>query len=363
MSPLTVITHIYNEEYLLPFWLKHHKRLFDRGIIVDYHSTDKSREIIKEICPTWEIIPSKNQYYSRPTLYPELIEIEKRIKGWKTILNVTEFIFHPDLRTYLHSLCPNVKGVWMPPVSLIDDNPQNPLNDDMPLVLQKSYGTIGYNEIRPTNRLIHKHIHGEWRGEGGHDSYMTNTFIASDLFHVWLGWCPWRPEFIKRKLQIQDKMTKEYKGDKAKEEVGYHVTNEEELRKRFGKIYDEHCKCLFNNGVYAYLYREIEKSYTDSDYKFSPFLIDGEVEYNAQKIVSQLRSMQLNYLIMAQDKKRGANIFSVDIDNREPVASISCLLQTMAKWFKYKLAPLSLRMIIDDTRRKIRIVDSENITN
>jgi hypothetical protein len=43
----TVIIHIYNEEYLLPFWLNHHKNIFNHGIIID-----NSINICKEICPT-----------------------------------------------------------------------------------------------------------------------------------------------------------------------------------------------------------------------------------------------------------------------------------------------------------------------
>ena len=45
----TCLIHIYNEEYLLPFWLNHHKDIFDDIIIIDYNSTDKSLEICKEI--------------------------------------------------------------------------------------------------------------------------------------------------------------------------------------------------------------------------------------------------------------------------------------------------------------------------
>ena len=52
---LTVISHIFNEEYLLPFWLENHKNMFDHGIIIDYCSTDSSVEIIKKYCPTWEL--------------------------------------------------------------------------------------------------------------------------------------------------------------------------------------------------------------------------------------------------------------------------------------------------------------------
>ena len=47
----TLLTNIFNEEYLLPFWLNHHKNMFDEIIIIDYNSTDKSIEICKSICP------------------------------------------------------------------------------------------------------------------------------------------------------------------------------------------------------------------------------------------------------------------------------------------------------------------------
>ena len=30
-----LFSHIYNEEYLLPFWLNHHKNIFDHGVIID----------------------------------------------------------------------------------------------------------------------------------------------------------------------------------------------------------------------------------------------------------------------------------------------------------------------------------------
>ena len=357
---LTIITHIFNEHYLLPFWLKHHKRLFSHGIIVDYNSDDGSVDIVKKICPDWEVRPSANKYYSRPTLEPELVEIEKSLTGWKTILNVTEFIFHPDLRTYLQTLSPNVKGVWMPPISLIDDDPDNPLNTEMPLVLQKNYGTIGKNEVRPTNRLIHRNSHGEWKGEGRHDSYMSNTFIANDLYHVWLGWAPWRPEFLKRKLQIQDKMTPEYKSGKAVEEVGYHITTEEKLNKDFERIHNAHCKNLFRNPVYELLYKEIEKSYNDENYKFNPFLFRDEAEYNMQRIVSQLKSTGNEYLLIVKDAKTKNSLFSVDVNsNFDPAEFIQSVFQNLAKWVGLKLKPWNLRMVVMDKKRNLPIADSE----
>lgn len=65
----TVLIHIYNEEYLLPFWLNHHKNIFNHGIIIDYRSTDKSIEIYKQICPNWDIIISRNLYFTAIDVY------------------------------------------------------------------------------------------------------------------------------------------------------------------------------------------------------------------------------------------------------------------------------------------------------
>ena len=49
MNNLTIISHFYNEEYLLPFWLNHHKKYFTNAIMIDYDSTDNSVDIIKKI--------------------------------------------------------------------------------------------------------------------------------------------------------------------------------------------------------------------------------------------------------------------------------------------------------------------------
>jgi hypothetical protein len=60
---LTIISHFYNEEYLLPWWLEHHKKIAPFGVMIDYHSTDRSVEIIKSICPHWEIRTTRNESF------------------------------------------------------------------------------------------------------------------------------------------------------------------------------------------------------------------------------------------------------------------------------------------------------------
>jgi hypothetical protein len=59
----TLLTNVFNEEYLLPFWLYHHKDMFDDIIIVDYNSTDKSLDICKLICPRCKIIKTRNKFF------------------------------------------------------------------------------------------------------------------------------------------------------------------------------------------------------------------------------------------------------------------------------------------------------------
>ena len=97
-NKITLISHIFNEEYLLPFWLEHHSQIFDHGIIIDYCSTDRSVEIINKICPKWKVVKTKNlNQNGTPNFQAKLIdievnEIESTIDGYKMCLNATEFL-------------------------------------------------------------------------------------------------------------------------------------------------------------------------------------------------------------------------------------------------------------------------------
>ena len=88
----TIISHFYNEEYLLPWWLEHHRKYFDDGIMINYGSTDNSVNIIKEYCPNWKVIDSRNSSFSASSVDEEVMDIESNISGWKIALNTTEFL-------------------------------------------------------------------------------------------------------------------------------------------------------------------------------------------------------------------------------------------------------------------------------
>lgn len=88
----TVICHFYNEEYLLPWWLNHHKHMFDHGIMINHHSDDTSVAIIQDLCPTWRIVNTRNLDFSAVDVDNEVVDYEKPLQGWRITLNVTEFL-------------------------------------------------------------------------------------------------------------------------------------------------------------------------------------------------------------------------------------------------------------------------------
>jgi hypothetical protein len=91
----TVICHFYNEEYLLPWWLDHHRTIFDHGIMIDYRSTDSSREIIRAVCPTWVIHTTRNRFFESAAIDREVEDYEATVSGWRITMNVTEFLSTP----------------------------------------------------------------------------------------------------------------------------------------------------------------------------------------------------------------------------------------------------------------------------
>ena len=129
----TVLTHFYNEEYLLPWWLDHHKKYFDHGILIDYASTDRSVEIIKEICPTWTVVKSKNEFFEAKLCDEEIIDYESTVPGWKIALNITEFLVGD------YSILTDKPNQYyiMPCCVMIDDTPDIPPNNTLPLIKQK----------------------------------------------------------------------------------------------------------------------------------------------------------------------------------------------------------------------------------
>lgn len=211
-----VISHFFNEAYLLPWWLKHHREIFDHGVLIDYASTDESVEVCRELVPGWEVVPSENAHFSAIMCDFEVMKHEQRFaQDWKIVLNTTEFLVAPNLSNLEQLLVKHdLTGVRMPGAIMIDTDIDAELNPARPLVEQKDCGawekTFDFKAARipgltfPTrNRLYHRYSIGAYQ-PGRHASHLPGLCEGSAEFGSiwWYAFSPWNDPFKARKLGI-----------------------------------------------------------------------------------------------------------------------------------------------------------------
>jgi hypothetical protein len=248
---VTLISHFYNEEYLLPFWIKHHKPLFDNAVLIDHGSTDNSRKIIEHLAPEWKVINSDLEEFDPLLTDFEVQCTERTVDGWKIVLNTSEFLAG-DLKGVI-SECntSGVKAVIPKARIMIDAYPNNELDLDKPLLTQKPYGVddgvlydilfrghlftkliklihnLGWKE-RGRSRLLHSHPIGGYtvgRHNWIHPAKKTNKITI-----CWFGYSPWNNKFISRKRSFANKLPKENLN------LGYqHRANQAQLNKAYFK--------------------------------------------------------------------------------------------------------------------------------
>jgi len=222
MTKTTLLTNVFNEEYLLPFWLNHHKDMFDEIIIVDYNSTDKSIEICKNICPDCKIITTRNSHFGAKEIDQEFMDLENDIEGIKIVLNTTEFLF---CETTVKDLFKDVSGQAsfsinaVSPYSLNNYN----VNNNHELINNLLNDDIVYHYDRG-KRYIHNYSNGNYI-IGRHLTHNESTF--TDKAHiVWFGYYPLNEKLLERKLQIGVKIPK---SDFAQRFSLQHLFNREQM--------------------------------------------------------------------------------------------------------------------------------------
>jgi hypothetical protein len=219
MARRVVISHFFNEAYLLPWWLRHHREIFDHGVLIDYHSTDDSVAICRELVPGWEIVTSENATFAALLCDFEVMKHEQRFPdAWKLALNTTEFFVAPGIdKMERVMLQHDLIGARLPGAVMVDTDPENAPDPAQPLVAQKSTG-IWEDDIDfaglaipgltfPTrNRLYHRYPIGAYL-PGRHASHLPQQCNGSrELGSIrWYGFSPWSNAFKARKLQISSK--------------------------------------------------------------------------------------------------------------------------------------------------------------
>jgi hypothetical protein len=218
---MILISHFYNEELLLPHWLSHHKKIFDKGILINNNSSDNSINIINDITPDWEILDSPSKEYKAEEMTSLIEEIEIKFKNeLKIVLNTTEFLMIEDFEKFFEvTKNPNSK-FWVSTALMVDKNPEIKLQKD--LINEKNFG-IWHDQLNVFQlnkkyalgkvsraRLLHNLPKGEYL-PGRHLSYLKNIKrISPKVAYIrWYYFSPWSKKFIERKLNVSNNLSQE----------------------------------------------------------------------------------------------------------------------------------------------------------
>lgn len=204
-----ILSHIYNEEYLLPWWLEHHKKYFDYGIIVDYSSTDRSVEIIKSICPNWGVFPSRFAKFDSAHLEYELMFYMKQMpaNAWIISLPVTEFLVGDIVGLTQDT---SERKEWIIPTLVFAAYEPNGQLDQSKKLWEQVFTGRHYKDLASVNAWQCRNLHNFndiFYMPGRHFSNEnTDRAMIFKYANVLIG-----EQMIKRKLQIQHKISEEDK--------------------------------------------------------------------------------------------------------------------------------------------------------
>lgn len=202
-----LLTHVFNEQLLLPVWIEWHKQFCDAFTIVNHQSTDNSMAIaVRELPYGSSIINTQMNDFSAGQLDVEMMEIERSIQTpdtLKLILNVTEFLFIPNFKEKIQNLFktnPGAQAFGIRSICMVDKELNQPFNSP----LDRTHGYMDYKCETRRRRYIHNQPDGQYQ-LGRHAVNLAYANI-SDFYLLWFGYSPW-PECKQRKLQIQTRRT------------------------------------------------------------------------------------------------------------------------------------------------------------
>ncbi len=217
----TVISHFFNEEYLLPWWLEHHVKLFDHGILIDHGSTDRSVEICRALAPNWRLVRTRLMNFDAYLTDFEVMQFEQSMPGWKMALNVTEFLLPTCSLDELELRLTQAGrgGCAATGLLAIDHDPGVEPDQALPLPLQKCFAiddnavtdpalraSLEIGAFPHRNRFYHRHSVGMYH-PGRHRSFHPDAQVRlTDLFVLHMAYAPWNERAVARKLQIAQKL-------------------------------------------------------------------------------------------------------------------------------------------------------------
>jgi UDP-glucose 4-epimerase len=310
----TLLTNVFNEKYLLPFWLNHHKNMFDQIIVIDYNSTDNSIEICKSICPECKIIKTRNKYFDAEDIDKEFMDIENTIEGIKIVLNTTEFLFTEK----------SIKDLFMDNTQPFSyaitctspySNNSYDINNNYELFKNLLNDDIVFHNDRYI-RVIHTFSNGNYN-VGRHST--RNHIIPTSKAHIiWMGYYPMNDNLLERKLQIQQNIPQR---DKDRKYGIQHLLSKDQM---LNMNKEKSNSGLSLKNVNLPLYDLLVKKY-----KNKTFIVTGGCGFIGSHMVDKLVS--LGYKVIVLDNLLTGNIENlnqeaifenVDITNFELVQNV-----------------------------------------
>lgn len=227
----------------MPHWVKHHRKIFPNAVLVDYHSTDKSVEIISKLAPTWRVITSSNRIFDASKVDEEIMKIEASVSGAKVVINTTDFLqLGPRDLAMIEGKLGSFEefALEIPGVIAVQAHQSFPEGDQASqaktaaaitrCIFNHSKHKLSKNGIlgssRPAklleyfqhgyiremgnpqlrNKLVHSHKSGHYNV--GRHSWRLPSLPALDSKAVHLGMYPWTQSFVDRKLAMRKAVPK-----------------------------------------------------------------------------------------------------------------------------------------------------------
>jgi glycosyltransferase involved in cell wall biosynthesis len=231
MPPVVhVYTVLYNEEILLPYFLRHYGVFAEKIVCFDNGSTDRSAEIIDAHPATERIVFETDGLFDR--IHLQLKSEYRKSRGradWVICVDCDEFIYHPELPKLLQSY--QDKGITYPKIDgfeMVSD--QTPKTDGQIYEVAK----IGFPSEGYSKRVVFNPSLEVFFEAGCHSARVEgNKFESKEpeiklLHYRFLG----RDFFIQRSIERKARLSDENK----KCGWGTHYLNPEGY---FANLFDE----------------------------------------------------------------------------------------------------------------------------
>ena len=216
-----LISHFYNEDALLTQWIRHHAPLFNCAVLIDYNSTDKSRDIIRREAPdSWNLVYSHNREFGAVSIDQEVSGYENSFDNnhWRLALTTTEFLFATGLRRKENKIFDELgeaKAIRIPSLTSIDreDSPKNNLSTSLLkqknlVYFQNGSSVLTNEEEHYVNNHYNRFMHcvRDFRNPyliGRHD--FRHASVPRNMHIIKYVYGPF-PDFFSRKLQIKTRI-------------------------------------------------------------------------------------------------------------------------------------------------------------